>query len=136
MTDTVPVERRSEIMRQVRSRDTVPEMIVRRLVFGMGYRYRLHSKDLPGKPDLVFPKRKKVIFVHGCFWHGHEGCKRARLPGTNREYWSAKIERNLKRDQQTLLQLSSLGWKSLVIWECALQNASNVTSMIEEFLDG
>lgn len=133
--DTVTVERRSAIMRLVRSKDTGVELKVRSLVYGMGYRYRLHSKDLPGKPDLVFVGRKKVIFVHGCFWHGHKLCKRARIPDANREYWSAKIARNAQRDQEHLAALHTSGWRSLVIWECELRDVAALQVKMKEFLD-
>ncbi|POR45555.1 very short patch repair endonuclease [Bosea psychrotolerans] len=109
---------RSQIMRAVRSKDTTPEMIVRRLVHGMGYRYRLHRKELPGNPDLVFPGRRKIVFVNGCFWHGH-GCLRgARQPKANADYWRAKIGRNVKRDCGNLQALESAGWQVLTVWEC------------------
>ncbi|MFA6970695.1 MAG: very short patch repair endonuclease [Gallionella sp.] len=133
--DTVTIERRSAIMRLVRSKDTGVELKVRSLVYGMGYRYRLHSKDLPGKPDLVFAGRKKVIFVNGCFWHGHKLCKRARIPDANREYWVAKIARNAQRDQEHLIALRTLGWRSLVIWECELRDAAALLVKMKEFLD-
>jgi DNA mismatch endonuclease, patch repair protein len=108
-------------MRAVRSYDTKPELFVRRSLHSLGYRFRLHRKDLPGKPDLVFPSRRKVIFVHGCFWHGHD-CKRGdRVPKNNREYWIAKIGRNRVRDKSNLKKLKRLGWKAKVIWECDLQ---------------
>ncbi len=107
-------------MSRVRGKDTMPEMVVRRLVHGMGYRYALHRKDLPGKPDLVFRSRKKIIFVHGCYWHGHPdpGCGRARLPKTRRDFWAAKIERNAARDIVTERTLCGAGWDVLTIWEC------------------
>jgi DNA mismatch endonuclease, patch repair protein len=105
-------------MRAVKSRDTSPELAVRKLLSAMGYRYRLHLKKLPGAPDIVFPGRKKTIFVHGCFWHGHS-CKRgARTPQTNVAYWQAKIARNVARDAQRALELRRLGWKAKIIWEC------------------
>ena len=108
-------------MRAVRSYDTKPELFVRRSLHKLGYRFRLHRKDLPGKPDLVFPSRRKVIFVHGCFWHGHD-CKRGgRVPKNNRDYWIAKIEKNRVRDKSNLKELKRLGWKAKVIWECELQ---------------
>jgi len=125
---------RSRIMRAVKSRDTTPEMIVRRLVHSMGYRYRLHRKDLPGKPDLTFQSRRKVIFVHGCFWHGHE-CKRGtRVPKTNREYWEAKIARNRERDIQHYEELSLVGWDVFVIWECQLKETDFLRKMIDSYL--
>ena len=112
------IEQRSRTMRAVKSFDTAPEMLVRRLTHRMGYRFRLYREDLPGKPDLVFPGKHKVIFVHGCFWHGHNCRRGARIPVRNREYWTGKIARNRMRDKASLLSLQALGWKSLVIWEC------------------
>lgn len=106
---------RSENMRRIRSKDTRPEMAVRRIVHGLGYRYRLHRKDIPGKPDLVFPRHRKVIFVHGCFWHQHPGCQDGRLPKSNTSYWGPKLKRNVERDKTALAELSSLGWEVLVI---------------------
>jgi len=130
---------RSEQMRLVKAKDTKPEMAVRRLVHRLGFRYRLHSKDLCGKPDLVFSSRKKVIFVHGCFWHGHDhpACKLARIPKTNRDYWISKIERNRIRDKETCNQLGNLGWTVLTIWECAVKGGKEVTiaNDIQDWLD-
>ncbi len=126
---------RSRIMRAVKSRDTAPEMIVRRLVYSMGYRYRLHRKDLPGKPDLAFQSRRKVIFIHGCFWHGHE-CKRgARIPKTNREYWETKIARNRERDRQHDEDLKRESWRVFVVWECQISEPEAVAERIKRFLD-
>lgn len=105
-------------MSRVRGRDTKPEMLVRRLTHGMGYRYRLHRRGLPGSPDLVFPSRMKVIFVHGCFWHQHEGCPRAFTPKSRAEYWKAKLDSNRERDRVTISRLDAQGWRSLVVWEC------------------
>ncbi len=123
-------------MRAVKSRDTQPEVIVRRLAHRMGYRFRLHRKDLPGTPDLVFPRLRRIIFVHGCFWHGH-GCKRgARVPTHNRAYWIRKVARNAERDRQARVDLKALGWKCLIVWECQLKNTSVVESRIERFLHG
>lgn len=134
-TGTMKVDpERSRIMRAVKARDTVPEMIVRRLVHSMGYRYRLHRKDLPGKPDLTFQRRHKVIFVHGCFWHGHD-CKRgARLPKTNRDYWETKITRNRERDQQHDQELRCQGWRILVVWECQIKEPQTMAGQIKNFL--
>jgi DNA mismatch endonuclease, patch repair protein len=127
-------ELRSRTMRAVKSRDTVPELAIRSLAHRMGYRFRLHRANLPGKPDLVFPRLKKVIFVHGCFWHGH-GCARgARVPKDNREYWLKKILGNRTRDQKNLEQLASLGWRSLVIWECDLRNPQRTKAQLRRFL--
>ena len=126
---------RSRIMRAVKSRDTAPEMTVRRLVYSMGYRYRLHRKDLPGKPDLAFKRRRKVIFIHGCFWHGHD-CKRgARVPKNNREYWETKIARNRERDKQHDEDLKREGWRVFVVWECQISEPEAVTERIKSFLD-
>ena len=127
-------EQRSRTMRAVKGKDTAPEMIVRRMVHGMGYRYRLHGKDLPGKPDLVFGPKKKVIFVHGCFWHGHK-CKRGnRMPKDNRDYWQQKIARNKYRDREHLKALKVQGWQALVIWECELGAIDSMRSKINDFL--
>jgi DNA mismatch endonuclease (patch repair protein) len=133
--DTVSPARRSEIMGRVRSRDTKPEMVVRRIVFAMGYRYRLHAKDLPGKPDLVFRNRRKVICVHGCFWHRHQGCPLARLPKSRTEFWLTKLEANRQRDIKNELALQVLNWNVLIVWECELRDVANLKSRIKEFLD-
>jgi DNA mismatch endonuclease (patch repair protein) len=131
--DTLTPEQRSAQMAKVRSRDTKPEMLVRRLVHRMGYRYRLHRRDLPGKPDLVFGPRKKVIFVHGCFWHGHD-CSLGRIPKSRVEFWETKICTNRSRDEVHLARLEESGWKSLVIWECQLKKADELENRIREFL--
>lgn len=128
-------ELRSFIMRQIKSKDTQPEMLVRRLVFGLGYRYRLHRKTLPGKPDLAFASRKKAIFVNGCFWHGHS-CKNGRMPKTNRDYWVPKIERNRERDAEALAALEAMGWQALTIWECEIKAPEDLPQRIRRFLDG
>lgn len=121
-------------MRAVKGRDTAPEMIVRRLAHGMGYRFRLHRKDLPGKPDLVFPRLRKVLFVHGCFWHGHDCARGARVPVQHRDYWMAKIARNKERDARTRQALKALGWSSLALWECQLKDAGVTAKTIKRFL--
>lgn len=122
-------------MQAIRSKDTKPELAVRRLVHGMGYRYRLHRKNLPGKPDLVFPTKEKAIFVHGCFWHYH-GCNRGRMPKSNLDYWQQKLEGNRMRDRQNMKALRDLGWKTMVIWECESRDVNNLTDKIIGFLDG
>lgn len=126
---------RSEIMRRVHGKDTGPELRVRRLLHGMGYRYRLHAAHLPGKPDLVFPSRKKVIFVHGCFWHRHPRCKRASTPATNAEYWQQKFRRNVERDRRNQQDLEELGWSSKVIWECELKDLPALSEVLVDFLE-
>ena len=130
-------ELRSRIMRENRSKDTKPELAVRRLAHGMGYRYRLHRHDLPGRPDLVFPGRRKVIFVHGCFWHQHAdpACKSASLPKSNRDYWIPKLERNAARDAEHLASLAESGWDVLVLWECEVRGGDGVPERIREFLE-
>jgi DNA mismatch endonuclease (patch repair protein) len=117
-----PAAERSAIMRAVKSQNTGPEMIVRRLAHALGYRFRLHRKDLPGSPDLVFPARKKAVFVHGCFWHGHDCARGARMPKANAEYWTAKIARNRARDERAFAELAALGWDPLIVWECELKD--------------
>ena len=134
MVDTVSPDIRSRIMAQVKSKDTKPEMTVRRLLHGMGFRYRLHRRDLPGRPDLVFPSRNKVVFVNGCFWHGHSGCVRARVPATNREFWLAKFERNQIRDSRNSAQLIDEGWDVMTVWECEMRDLRKVTNRLLSFL--
>lgn len=139
MTDTVTSKRRSEIMAGIRAKGMKPEMVVRQMVHAMGYRYRLHCKDLPGKPDLVFSGRRKVIFVHGCFWHQHASpaCKLSpRRPQSNRDYWFPKLERNAERDAEHLERLAELGWETLVLWECEIKAAAGIIrGRISEFLE-
>ena len=134
--DTVTPERRSEIMSRVRSAGMRPEMAVRRLVHGLGYRYRLHSSQLPGRPDLVFAARRKVIFVHGCFWHRHPGCHLARTPKSRVDFWHAKLDGNRNRDLLTQRKLCQLGWRWLVIWECELKELDSVAKRLTWFLEG
>ena len=125
---------RSRIMRAVKGKDTTPELIVRRMAHAMGYRFRLHRKNLPGKPDLVFPKFRKVIFVHGCFWHGHNCARGARIPVQNREYWRSKIKRNRERDSATANMLTKMGWKNTVLWECEIRDAARLRRRLSHFL--
>lgn len=129
-------EQRSAHMRSIRKTDTKPEWVVRRLVYSMGYRYRLHRRDLPGTPDLVFPGRRKVILVHGCFWHRHDCPLGRKSPLARPEYWLPKLERNRQRDLMTLKQLAALGWKALVIWECELDRwpANRLAKRLSVFL--
>ncbi len=132
--DPLTPTQRSERMSRIRNADTKPEMIVRRLVHGMGYRYRLHSRELPGHPDLVFRPRKKVIFVHGCFWHQH-GCRQYRQPRSKLSFWGAKLARNKARDDEVLRALEKLGWRVLVIWECQVKDEALLRSQIISFLE-
>jgi DNA mismatch endonuclease (patch repair protein) len=124
---------RSENMRAIRSRDTLPEIAVRSLVHKLGYRFRLHRQDLPGKPDLAFPARCKVIFVHGCFWHSH-ACKTGLIPKSNRDFWLPKLRRNKARDKENIDALKQLGWDALVIWQCELKDSRAVGIRVRRFL--
>ena len=128
-------ELRSRIMRAVKSQDTAPEMLVRHLAFKMGYRYRLHGANLPGKPDLVFSSRRKVIFVHGCFWHGHHCVRGDRIPKTNADYWQKKIGRNKMRDLANAAKLENDGWGVLIIWECEIKNQEGLANTLCAFLE-
>lgn len=121
-------------MSLIRGKGSEPEMKLRRLVHGMGFRYRLHVKALPGKPDLVFPSKRAVIFMHGCFWHRHKGCKLARLPKSKLEFWKPKLEQNRKRDLRHLQLLNAMAWRVLVIWECELADVERVSLIVREFL--
>ena len=123
----------SENMRAIRSKDTLPEMAVRSLVHRLGYRFRLHRPDLPGKPDLAFPARRKVIFVHGCFWHSHD-CKSGLIPRSNQDFWLTKLRRNKVRDSENLEALATLGWKALVIWQCELKDSRSLRLKVKRFL--
>jgi DNA mismatch endonuclease (patch repair protein) len=132
--DNLSREERSRLMSRVRSKDTRPEMAVRHLVHGMGFRYRLHRRDLPGSPDLVFLRLRKVMFVHGCFWHSH-GCRRAgRLPTSNGDFWRAKLSRNAERDASNQDTLRGLGWEVLIVWECEIRDIANLKRRIACFL--
>jgi len=132
--DIVPADKRSEIMRRITSKDTKPEIIVRRLVHGLGFRYRLHKKELPGKPDLVFSKGRKLICVHGCFWHQHDGCKSSHIPKSRQDYWEPKLNRTVFRDRKNQAKLRELGWDILVIWECEVREVQQIANKIIAFL--
>lgn len=121
-------------MSRVKGRDTRPEKLVRSLLHRMGYRFRLHRKDLPGKPDVVLPRHRKIVFVHGCFWHGHEGCRRASRPKSNAEFWNRKIDANIERDVRTQRELESSGWKVLTVWQCETRNVEALRERLETFL--
>jgi DNA mismatch endonuclease (patch repair protein) len=125
---------RSERMARIRSKDTKPELLVRRLLHRLGYRYRLHRRDLPGVPDLAFPGRKKVVFVHGCFWHAHDGCKVANQPKTRQPFWQSKFERNKKRDRANQRSLKQDGWEVCVVWECETKNREQLALRLSSFL--
>ena len=135
MVDSLTPEERSEIMARVRSKNSRPELLVRKIVFALGHRYRLHSRSLPGCPDLVFRPKRKVIFVHGCFWHRHANCVLARMPKSRLAFWTAKLEGNRRRDQRNRRALLREGWKVLTIWECQLNDAVRLESRIRRFLD-
>ena len=126
---------RSRIMRAVKSKNTTLEVTFRKALFAAGYRYRLHDRRLPGTPDIVFPRRKKIIFVNGCFWHQHKNCKRAKSPRTNKTYWLPKLKRNVQRDRENVLQLKKLGWSILVVWECSLGDFGKAVGRAIRFLD-
>ena len=133
--DTLTPAERSARMALVRAKDTKPELMVRRFVHGMGYRYRLHRRDLPGTPDIVFPGRSKVIFVHGCFWHRHARCALARLPKSRGDFWLPKLTANAERDARNGRALRRLGWGVLTIWECQLRDTAALANRIRRFLD-
>lgn len=133
--DTLTPAERGERMRRIRARDTSPEMTVRSFVHALGFRYRLHDRGLPGTPDLVFPARHKVIFVHGCFWHRHNRCPLARLPKTRLDFWLPKLQANKRRDARARRALTALGWSSMVVWECELRHPFKVMFKTLMFLE-
>lgn len=136
MTDIHSKEMRSLNMSRIKGKDTKPEMLIRQFIFSKGIRYRLHVKRLPGKPDMVFPKYKKIIFIHGCFWHGHENCKYFVVPKTRTEWWLNKIRRNRERDLENVSALKKQGWKVIIIWECELKSNNReqkLKSLLREF---
>jgi DNA mismatch endonuclease (patch repair protein) len=134
MTDHLTQQERSRNMSRVKGRDTKPELLVRSIVHRLGYRFRLHGKKLPGRPDVVLARHRKVIFVHGCFWHGHTGCRRAARPSSNREFWDKKIEGNIARDAANIRALRQAGWKALVIWQCAMKDRERLENTLAKFL--
>ena len=133
--DLLTSDQRSRLMSRVKSKNTRPELLVRRLVYNMGFRYRLHRADLPGHPDLVFFKKRQIVFVHGCFWHRHKGCKLASSPKTRTEFWRNKFISNLTRDERVHSELVALGWKVLVVWECETRNPLDLAVKLREFLE-
>jgi DNA mismatch endonuclease, patch repair protein len=136
MADTISALARSQLMARIRGKDTKPEMVVRALLHGLGYRYRLHARDLPGQPDILFRSRQKAVFINGCFWHWHSraSCKIARLPKSRTDYWLAKFTRNRARDQRTINELRQSGWKVLVIWECETRQPERLAPKLTRFL--
>jgi DNA mismatch endonuclease, patch repair protein len=121
-------------MRAVRSRNTRPEILVRQMAYHLGFRFRLHRPDLPGKPDIAFPAQRKAIFVHGCFWHQHKGCRRATVPKSNRNFWRLKLARNVARDTKQLAAIRKRGWRVLVVWECEIKNERLLAARMRRFL--
>ena len=134
MMDIVDSGRRSEMMSRIKGRDTVPEILVRRVAHGLGFRYRLYRKGLPGRPDLVFPRHRAVVFVHGCFWHRHEACRYAYEPKSRVRFWTEKFRQNVARDQRNEQALHTLGWRVLVIWECETRNPTEVEGRLLNYL--
>lgn len=134
--DKISPARRSNNMRHIRSSNTKPEITVRKILYSLGYRYRLHKKDLPGKPDLVFAKRKKIIFIHGCFWHQHNltTCLDSKIPKSNKQYWNQKLKNNAQRDIRNQMALKELGWDILIIWECEIKNDKKLIKRMQKFL--
>jgi DNA mismatch endonuclease (patch repair protein) len=136
LADVFIPEQRSRVMAAITGKDTRPERIVRRRLHALGYRFRLHRKDLPGRPDVVLPRHGAVVFVHGCFWHGHPRCRRARLPATRTDFWRDKIEKNRARDRRDRAALRRLGWRVLTLWECSLRDEERLTDRLRRFLEG
>jgi DNA mismatch endonuclease (patch repair protein) len=134
MTDVYPPEKRSAVMRRVKGKDTTPERVVRKALTRLGARYRLHRNDLPGKPDIVMPGRRLALFVHGCFWHGHDCARGSRVPKQNRDYWVDKVKRNRARDVNSREALAALGWQVETIWECDLKDAAALAARLEALL--
>ena len=134
MPDVYDQTQRSKVMRSVKSENTKPEVIVRQMLHALGYRFRLHRSDLPGKPDIVLPRHRKVIFVHGCFWHQHPNCKDAERPQSNTNYWNRKFDRNVQRDQEHMSALRESSWSVLVVWTCETRNKDQLLQMLEAFM--
>lgn len=132
MVDNLSKEKRSKVMRSIRSKDTKPELLVRKILTTMGYRYRLHRKDIPGRPDIAFIRRKKAIFVNGCFWHAHDNCPIAHIPDS--KFWREKLAANKMRDQKNLASLKSNGWSTLLIWECSLKHPKSLKNKLSRFI--
>ena len=133
--DVFTKEKRSRIMSKVKGKDTKPELFVRSLLYKMGYRFRLHRRDLPGNPDIVLPRHKKVIFIHGCFWHGHKACPRAKRPSSNKMFWEEKLNKNIQRDKRNISGLKEMGWDPLIIWTCEIKDHANLRIKLLNFLE-
>lgn len=134
MSDVFSVEKRSWIMSRVKGLDTKPELLVRSMVHRMGLRFRVHRRDLPGNPDIVLPRHGKVIFVHGCFWHGHTRCARSKRPTTHMRFWNKKLDANIERDERFRKELRRMGWKVLVVWQCETNKPEKLLTRLERFL--
>ena len=135
MTDVFSKKKRSWIMGRVKGRDTKPEILVRSIVHRMGYRFRIHRRELPGNPDIVLPRHRKVIFVHGCFWHGHRRCPRSERPSSNKSFWNTKLDKNVERDERLRRVLRRMGWKVFVVWECETRAPDKVLRKLGRFLN-
>jgi DNA mismatch endonuclease (patch repair protein) len=136
LPDMFSTTARSKIMSRVKNRNTAPEVVVRRLLHRLGYRFRLHCANLPGHPDIVLPRHRKVIFVNGCFWHGHDGCRRASRPATNTDFWNRKLDANSRRDKETQQGLDALGWQTLIVWQCETRDEPRLSRTLQQFLEG
>lgn len=139
MADVVSPAKRSQMMSGIKGKDSLPEMLVRKTLFSMGHRFRLHRRDLPGTPDIAMPGRKIAIFVHGCFWHAHEGCKYAKTPSTRTEFWAAKLQGNVDRDRRAADKLAEMGWRVLNVWECSTRDpeaAKRLPEALRAWIDG
>lgn len=134
MSDVLTSEQRRRNMQAIRSRDTAPEMVVRRIIHRLGYRFRLHQKALPGHPDIVLPRLRRVVLVHGCFWHQHKSCRHATRPATRAEFWATKLDGNVRRDARVRRKLRTMGWKVLVVWECQTRKPEALASRLQSFL--
>ncbi|MCL2742231.1 MAG: DNA mismatch endonuclease Vsr [Planctomycetaceae bacterium] len=134
MADHLTKEKRSWNMSRIRSKETAPEIAFRKLIYRAGFRYRLYDKTLPGKPDLVMKKHKIIVFIHGCFWHGHENCRRGNKPKTHKKYWNAKIKGNVARDRKNITTLENSGWRVFAVWECELKDLETVLQKFKEFV--
>jgi len=135
MTDVFSKKKRSWIMGRVKGRDTKPEILVRSIVHRMGYRFRIHRRELPGNPDIVLPRHRKVIFVHGCFWHGHRRCPRSERPSSNKSFWNTKLDKNVERDERLRRVLRRMGWRVFVVWECETRAPDKVLRKLGRFLN-